>query len=321
MGSDRHIQQFRMFLLAEALVYAVAALVHAGTLLEGYEHGKAQIAESVIAIVLFLGFLLAWGRSSLMRIVGIMTQGFALFGTLIGLFTIVVGLGPQSTLDVVYHLAMTAVLLWGLIAFIKTPGHDGRTAESNVTVGEGPRTWPSDRQTRQSFFIHPYLFVWVAVALLLGGLLAFADYRWNPLNDPDLAKQRTGVLLPTAQEPVPRIFALNITDRPVVIIFDRTLAGRHLFHDLADQSDLTRHAELLVVTSDGSRPVIETGIDHMLADRDESIARAFDLRKPVDGGYPVGYVLLDSFGFIRFRTLDPGYDKRAWEIVLLLGEM
>jgi hypothetical protein len=109
--------------------------------------------------------------------------------------------------------------------------------------------------------------------------------------------------------------------RPVVIIFDRTLAGRHLFHDLADQSDLARNAELVVVTSDGSRPVIETGIDHMLADQDETIARAFDLRKPVDGGYPVGYVLIDSSGSVRFRTLDPGYDKRAWEIRLLLNEM
>lgn len=321
MKSDRHIQQIRVFLLAEALVFVVAALVHARTLLEGYEHDKAEIAESVLAAVLFIGFLIAWKRSAWTRIAGIMTQGFAFFGTLIGLFTIVVGLGPQSTLDVVYHLAMIAVLLWGLIAFIKTPGRDGRTAELNATVGDGSRTWLSERQTRQSFLIHPYVLAWITVALLLGGLLAFADYRRNPLNDPDQARQRTGVLLPTAQEPAPRIPALNIAGRPVVIIFDRTLAGRHLFHDLADQSDLTRNAELLVVTSDGSRPVVETGIDHMLADQDESIARAFDLRKPVDGGYPVGYVLVDSSGFIRFRTLDPGYDKRAWEIVLLLGEM
>jgi hypothetical protein len=168
---------------------------------------------------------------------------------------------------------------------------------------------------------HPYLWVWISVALLLGGLLGFAEYRRNPLNDPDQAQQRTGVLLPTGQEPAPRIRALNIAGRSMVIIFDRTLTGRHLFHDLADQSDLTRNAELVVVTPDGSRPVIETGIDHMLADQDEAIARAFDLRKPVDGGYPVGYVLIDSSGSIRFRTLDPAYNKRAWEIRLLLNEM
>lgn len=168
---------------------------------------------------------------------------------------------------------------------------------------------------------HPYVWLWVAVTLLLGGLLGVAEYRRNPLNDPDQARQRTGVLLPTGQEPAPKMPALELTGQPAVIIFDRTLTGRHLFHDLADQSDLTRNAELVVVTPDGSRPVIEACIDHILADHDEAIARAFDLRKPVDGGYPVGYALVDSSGFIRFRTLDPGYDKRAWEIRLLLSEM
>jgi len=168
---------------------------------------------------------------------------------------------------------------------------------------------------------HPYVWLWGAVTLLLGGLLGFAEYQRNPLNDPDQAQQRTGVLLPTRLERASRIPTLNITGQPVVIIFDRTLTGRHLFHDLADQSDLTKHAELVVVTPDGSRPVIEAGIDHLLTDQDEAIAHAFDLRKPIDGGYPVGYVLVDPSGFVRFRTLDPGYDKRAWEIRLLLSEM
>lgn len=174
--------------------------------------------------------------------------------------------------------------------------------------------------SRQAIFIR-YVGLWMVTALLFAGLLAFAEYRRNPLNDPDQAQQRTGVLLPTGLEPAPKIPALDITGRPTVILFDRTLTGRHLFHDLADQSDLTRNAELVVITHDGSRPIIEAGIDGVLADQDEAIARAFDLRKPVDGGYPVGYVLVDSSGFIRFRTLDPGYESRVWEIRLLLSEM
>lgn len=169
--------------------------------------------------------------------------------------------------------------------------------------------------------VHRYVALWIVTALLLAGLLALAEYRRNPLNDPDQAQQRTGVLLPTGREPAPKVLALDFTGRPAVILFDRTLTGRHLFHDLADQADLTRSAELVVVTSDGSRPVIETGIDRILADEEEAIARAFGLSKPVDGGYPIGYVLVDSSGFIRFRTLDPGYERRAWEIRLLLSEM
>lgn len=169
--------------------------------------------------------------------------------------------------------------------------------------------------------VHRYVGLWIVTALLFAGLLAFTEYRRNPLNDPDQAQQRTGVLLPTGQDRAPTVPGLTITGRPAVIFFDRTLVGRHLFRDLAEQSDLTRKAELIVVTPDGSRPVIEAGIDRILADQSEAIAHAYDLRKPIDDGYPIGYVLVDSSGFIRFRTLDPGYERRAWEIRLLLSEM
>jgi hypothetical protein len=94
-----------------------------------------------------------------------------------------------------------------------------------------------------------------------------------------------------------------------------------LFSDLADQSDLANAADLIVVTSDGSRPAIEGGIQRFVTDTDGSLAKAYGLRSPIDGGPPVGYVLVDSHGHIRFRTLDHGFRERAWEIKLLLGEM
>ncbi|MDF0668469.1 MAG: hypothetical protein P0119_20665 [Nitrospira sp.] len=179
----------------------------------------------------------------------------------------------------------------------------------------------NERTVFHRVIFHRYVRLWMAVALLFAGLLGLAEYQRNPLNDPDQAQQRTGVLLPPRQGLAPKVPAMSFTDRPTVIIFDRDLTGRHLFHDLADQSDLTRNAELVVVTHDGSRPIIEARIDRVLVDPDEAVAGAFELRRPIDGGYPVGYVLVDSSGFIRFRTLDPGYDRRAWEIKLLLSEM
>lgn len=168
---------------------------------------------------------------------------------------------------------------------------------------------------------NPYLSIWLAVAGTMGGLLGLADYHRNPLNDPDLSRQRTGVLLPAGNEPSPSIGPQSGSGRESIVIFARSLKGRHLFRDLADQSDLSRDADLVVVTGDGSRPMIEAGIDRFLPDQDGSLARAFRLRSPIDGGYPVGYVLIDGQDFIRFRTLDPGFDRRAWEIKLLLGEM
>jgi hypothetical protein len=102
------------------------------------------------------------------------------------------------------------------------------------------------------------------------------------------------------------------------MFFARTLSHQPLFHDLADQSDLASIADLLVVTLDGSRPIIEKGISHFATDSNGALGRAVGLNKPLDDGYPVGYALIDSEGYIRFRTLDPGFMKRAWEIKLLL---
>jgi hypothetical protein len=111
-----------ILLLAEAIVFVVAALIHAGLLIEGFEHPETRVAESVTAAVLFLGFLVSWRRPSWTRIAGILTQGFALFGISISFFTIILGLGPQSLPDMAYHLAIIAVLIWGVIISTKTPG-------------------------------------------------------------------------------------------------------------------------------------------------------------------------------------------------------
>jgi len=107
-------------LLIEAIVFAVAALIHTGLLVPGYKHLEARDAESVLATVLFLGFVVASTRSSWAKMAGILTQGFALFGSAIGFFTIIVGLGPQSILDIAYHLAISALLIWGLILATRT---------------------------------------------------------------------------------------------------------------------------------------------------------------------------------------------------------
>lgn len=107
----------------------------------------------------------------------------------------------------------------------------------------------------------------------------------------------------------------------MVVFFARSLSDRYLFHDLADQSDLASMAALVVVTPDGSRPLIETGIKDIATDADSSLATAAGLHRPIDGGYPVGYALIDSDGYLRFRTLDPGFEQRAWEIKLLLKHL
>lgn len=104
------------FLAAEALFFGAACLIHAGVLLRGYEHREAATGEGVVAAILVVG--LALGRLGLvpMRRAGLAAQALALAITLVGAFTIVIGVGPRTLPDIVFHVLMIAVLVWGLVS-------------------------------------------------------------------------------------------------------------------------------------------------------------------------------------------------------------
>jgi prepilin signal peptidase PulO-like enzyme (type II secretory pathway) len=114
-------QTIRLFLLFEAATFVAAALIHFGVLLDGHQHREAAVAESVIAAVLLTGSALTWIRPAWTRRVGLGAQGFALLGTLVGLFTIAIGIGPRTVPDIVYHIAIVVVLVWGLVVSKRTP--------------------------------------------------------------------------------------------------------------------------------------------------------------------------------------------------------
>ena len=82
------IQRIRVFMIVETLTFAVAALIHAGTLIDDHEHAEAGIAETVIAMVLLGGIVLSLARPDSTRMAGLGAQGFALLCMLVGLFTI-----------------------------------------------------------------------------------------------------------------------------------------------------------------------------------------------------------------------------------------
>jgi hypothetical protein len=126
-------------MLGEAATFIVAASIHAGFLISGYEHREARIAETVIALVLVAGALLTWIRPALAGAAGLTAQGFALLGTLVGIFTIIMGIGPQSVPDVVYHIFIVAVLAWGLA--MARRARDGNRSWRSADSSRGPR-WP-----------------------------------------------------------------------------------------------------------------------------------------------------------------------------------
>jgi hypothetical protein len=110
--------RFRFLLLFEAATFIVAASIHFGALLDGYEHTKAGRAETVIAVVLLAGFALSFRRPR-QAVIG--AQAFAIFGVCVGLLTIAVGVGPRTVLDVAYHVAILAVLGTGLAFALREP--------------------------------------------------------------------------------------------------------------------------------------------------------------------------------------------------------
>jgi hypothetical protein len=107
-------------MLVEAASFVVAALIHSGVFITGYEHPQARIAEGVIAAVLIIGLILTFVRRAWTRSIGLTAQGFALLGTLVGLFTIAIGVGPRTAPDLVYHAAILLVLGWGLVVTART---------------------------------------------------------------------------------------------------------------------------------------------------------------------------------------------------------
>jgi hypothetical protein len=109
------IRKIRILMPFEAATFVAASLIHSGVIITGYEHQKARIAEGVIATVLLVGAAFTWIRPAWTRQAGLAAQGFALLGTLVGIFTIIVGVGPRTVPDIAYHVAIVVVLICGLI--------------------------------------------------------------------------------------------------------------------------------------------------------------------------------------------------------------
>jgi hypothetical protein len=52
---------------------------------------------------------------------GAVGSRFALFWTLVGIVAIIVGIRPRTPVDIAYHIAMVAVLVWGLAVARRAP--------------------------------------------------------------------------------------------------------------------------------------------------------------------------------------------------------
>jgi hypothetical protein len=114
-------QALRCLMFLEASTFVAAAPIHRGLLISGYQHQEAATAESVIALVLIAGGVATWLRQGSARRHGLVAQTFALVGTLVGIFTIAIGVGPRTLPDVAYHVGIMIALLFGVVAVARRP--------------------------------------------------------------------------------------------------------------------------------------------------------------------------------------------------------
>ncbi|WP_254533329.1 hypothetical protein [Natrinema gelatinilyticum] len=112
----------RALLGVEATSFFLAAMVHAGVLINGYEHREAMIAESVIGTVLLVGLAMTWIRSRSSFSIAAGVQAFALLGTFVGIWTIIIGIGPRTLPDIVYHAVIVPVLMTALVMAWRSRG-------------------------------------------------------------------------------------------------------------------------------------------------------------------------------------------------------
>jgi hypothetical protein len=123
----------RLFLLIEGASFLAAGLIHRGVFITGSAHQQASIAETSIAIVLLIGLGLTWIWPWQTRLIGLVAQAFALLGTLVGVLTIVIGVGPRTAPDLVYHGAILAVLIWGIVVAARTPAEAPQRASGGAS--------------------------------------------------------------------------------------------------------------------------------------------------------------------------------------------
>jgi hypothetical protein len=114
-GTTATLNRLRSFLAAETLLFALASLLHRGILARGFQHAKAAIAESVIALVLAIGFAFTVYSPTEARTAALWTQGFALVGVCVGMVMIFIGVGPRSGLDYGIHAVMALTLIGGVM--------------------------------------------------------------------------------------------------------------------------------------------------------------------------------------------------------------
>jgi len=96
-----------------AVSLLIAAALHAGLIIRG-PYDSAAMYEAIIAVILVVGIGLTFLTTPWARWGALATLVVSVAGASVGLFLAIRGAGPNTVPDVIYHVALVALLLVGV---------------------------------------------------------------------------------------------------------------------------------------------------------------------------------------------------------------
>ena len=110
----RSLRTLRTVMLVAAASLVVAAALHSGIVIPG-PFDDAAMYESIIAVILVIGVALTFIGPAWARWAGLVATLVSLAGSCVGLYLALRGIGPNTVPDIVYHVALVALLLFGVV--------------------------------------------------------------------------------------------------------------------------------------------------------------------------------------------------------------
>jgi hypothetical protein len=153
---------------------------------------------------------------------------------------------------------------------------------------------------------------WAALTVVLTFVVVALVRPPGPLDDPDPAYQRDGLLLdgPVVDD---EVLGVEFGGRPVVLLFER---------QPPDQQGLEQWLGAVPqgadVTLVAPAPFPAQYHVPVVADPLDRLSTAVGMPQPLDGGRPVGYAVVDAQRVVRYATLDPEYLTNAFEITTIV---
>ena len=164
--------------------------------------------------------------------------------------------------------------------------------------------WPSRRRLAVT---------WLVAAAALVAITAWTRATASALDDPDPARQRSGVVADAASAPLAPAALRQRLPGGGVVFFERGSRSGPLCEAL--QGSTFGWRAVLVTTGEPPPACASVAVADVAA---RDAARAVRLPLPRDRGAPVGYVILDDAGRVRYATLDPGAAARLGEVRTML---